>query len=87
MSSNEIYALITGPSLLPKCSPPRTRWPRPKMRFGWIPVAGNIRQPEAVERLFETRKRFGKLDIFVSNARPEAIPRDGELSLISIRER
>jgi len=36
------------------------------MRFGWIPVAGNIRQPEAVERLFETRKRFGKLDIFVS---------------------
>ena len=33
----------------------------------------DVRRPEEVERLFaETRKQFGKLDIFVSNARPEA---------------
>jgi len=33
----------------------------------------DIRRPEEVERLFEeTRAQFGKLDIFVSNARPEA---------------
>jgi enoyl-[acyl-carrier protein] reductase III len=36
-------------------------------------VQADIRRPEEVERLFiETRKQFGKLDIFVSNARPEA---------------
>ena len=51
-------------------------------------MQADVRRPEEVERRFiETRKQFGKLDIFVSNARPEAIPRDGELSLISIRER
>ncbi|HEY3838854.1 MAG TPA: SDR family oxidoreductase [Bryobacteraceae bacterium] len=36
-------------------------------------VQADVRRPEEVERLFtETRKQFGKLDIFVSNARPEA---------------
>lgn len=36
-------------------------------------VQGDVRRPEDVERLFtETRKQFGRLDIFVSNARPEA---------------
>ena len=36
-------------------------------------IQGDIRRPEDVERLFvETRKQFGSLDIFVSNARPEA---------------
>ncbi|HLJ45501.1 MAG TPA: SDR family oxidoreductase [Bryobacteraceae bacterium] len=33
----------------------------------------DIRRPEEIERLFvETRAHFGKIDIFVSNARPEA---------------
>jgi NAD(P)-dependent dehydrogenase (short-subunit alcohol dehydrogenase family) len=33
----------------------------------------DIRKPEEVERLLvETKNRFGTLDIFVSNARPEA---------------
>lgn len=33
----------------------------------------DVRHPEEIERLFaETRKHFGTLDIFVSNARPEA---------------
>ena len=36
-------------------------------------LRADVRRPEEVERLFtETRTRFGKLDIFVSNARPEA---------------
>src|SRR4051812_823532 len=36
-------------------------------------VQADVRRMEDVERLFaETKKRFGKLDIFVSNARPEA---------------
>jgi NAD(P)-dependent dehydrogenase (short-subunit alcohol dehydrogenase family) len=36
-------------------------------------VQADVRRPEEVERLFvETEKQFGKLDIFVSNARPEA---------------
>ena len=36
-------------------------------------MQADIRRPEDVERLLdETRKQFGKLDIFVSNARPEA---------------
>jgi enoyl-[acyl-carrier protein] reductase III len=36
-------------------------------------VQADVRRPEEVERLFsEARKQFGKLDIFVSNARPEA---------------
>lgn len=36
-------------------------------------VQADVRRPEEVERLFtETKKQFGKMDIFVSNARPEA---------------
>src|SRR5579872_101117 len=36
-------------------------------------IQADVRRPEEVERLFiETRNQFGKLDIFVSNARPEA---------------
>lgn len=36
-------------------------------------VQANICQPEDIKRMFqEVRKQFGKLDIFVSNARPEA---------------
>jgi NAD(P)-dependent dehydrogenase (short-subunit alcohol dehydrogenase family) len=36
-------------------------------------LQADVRRPEEVERLFtETRKQFGRLDIFVSNARPEA---------------
>jgi enoyl-[acyl-carrier protein] reductase III len=36
-------------------------------------VQADVRLPEDVDRLFvETRNHFGKLDIFVSNARPEA---------------
>ncbi len=36
-------------------------------------LQADIRRPEEVQRIFvETRKQFGKLDIFVSNARPEA---------------
>jgi NAD(P)-dependent dehydrogenase (short-subunit alcohol dehydrogenase family) len=36
-------------------------------------LQADVRRPEEVERLFtETRKQFNKLDIFVSNARPEA---------------
>src|ERR1044071_3540314 len=36
-------------------------------------VQADVRRPEEVERLFvEARSQFGKLDIFVSNARPEA---------------
>jgi enoyl-[acyl-carrier protein] reductase III len=36
-------------------------------------VQADVCQPEAITRMFhEVRTRFGKLDIFVSNARPEA---------------
>lgn len=36
-------------------------------------VQANICRPEEIKRMFqEVRKQFGKLDIFVSNARPEA---------------
>ncbi|HLK46485.1 MAG TPA: SDR family oxidoreductase [Bryobacteraceae bacterium] len=36
-------------------------------------VQADVRRPEEVDRLFvETKKQFGKLNIFVSNARPEA---------------
>jgi NAD(P)-dependent dehydrogenase (short-subunit alcohol dehydrogenase family) len=36
-------------------------------------VQGDVRRPEEITRMFhEVRARFGKLDIFVANARPEA---------------
>jgi len=36
-------------------------------------VQADVRQPEEITRMFEVVKtHFGKLDIFVSNARPEA---------------
>lgn len=36
-------------------------------------VQGDVRQPDEVRRVFqEVRSQFGSLDIFVSNARPEA---------------
>jgi NAD(P)-dependent dehydrogenase (short-subunit alcohol dehydrogenase family) len=44
-----------------------------KCGSGGFLLQADIRRPEEVERLFiETREQFGKLDIFVSNARPEA---------------
>ena len=36
-------------------------------------VQGDVRRPEEITRMFQAVKtQFGKLDIFVSNARPEA---------------
>src|ERR1051326_2411103 len=44
-----------------------------KCRSDGFLLQADVRRQEEVERLFiETRKQFGKLDIFVSNARPEA---------------